>query len=134
MDVQQFKQCPMCGTWFTVDDIIHSPEIAPIGMMAQIDNPEKNFFFFNHLRDGCHSTFAVSAEKFAPFITETVPEKVRFGEDVCPGHCASLGELAACQTACRWAPYRRFLLDLVKIRDRAAQTADDETTPVTPGP
>jgi hypothetical protein len=87
-----------------------------------------NLFYFNHNTENCGTTFVVQVEKFEPFLTEIVPQKVLTGSDNCEEHCNSIHELEACSQDCRFAPFRRFLLAMIDAkRERAS-----EQSPTTP--
>ncbi len=107
----------MCGTWFSLDDILKNPVVTPIGMMLECDDPQRNYLFFNHSIDECQSTFAISVTEFEALIVEKIPDEILFGREQCNGHCATMYDISACRSACRWAPYRRFLLRLMKSRE-----------------
>ncbi|MBE0564479.1 MAG: hypothetical protein IH621_00855 [Krumholzibacteria bacterium] len=101
--------CPFCKAPFTLEDLVASPDIAPIGMMLNDDDAAWNFYYFNHMASGCGTTFTVSVEVFAPLLNEAVPEAIRTHSCDCEGRCTSLADLAECGAECHWAPYRRFL-------------------------
>ena len=109
---QSEKTCPGCGRVFTLQHLIDSPDIEPVGM--QFVDPElaENMYFFNHICPGCGSTFVVSVIEFMPLIKEPIPDADLNGAEVCKEHCTRLDDLAICQSGCRYAPFRRFLLSL----------------------
>lgn len=108
------KVCPGCGTAFTLHDLIQHPEIVPLGMQFEDGGFFLNVFYFNHDRAGCGSTFVVPAKAFLPLITEPVPESNLAGTEACGNHCLSVGDLSGCNAPCRYAPFRRFLLRILK--------------------
>lgn len=116
MDTQRLKKCPMCQTWFSLDDILENPEIVPIGMMFEPNHPEASFYYFNHMRSDCGSTFVVPVETVASLINESIPPDYLSGSDQCSNHCTQLDDLNVCQVECHHAPFRRFLQQLIKNR------------------
>lgn len=105
--------CPFCGETFTVEDLITSSDIQPIGMVLNDDEATWNSYYFNHVTPQCGTTFTVRVGTFAPLLSEQVPAEIRTGECNCEGRCTSLTDLAECQVECHWAAYRRFLPNLV---------------------
>jgi len=113
MDGQKFAQCPGCQLWFTAREIIDGSFVEPIGMTLEEGNAEWNLFYFNHKVPDCGTTFVIRADSFDPFIEEPIPPRtMAFGPD-CEGHCTSIEDRRLCQYECRWAPYRRFLIQLL---------------------
>ena len=106
--------CPGCGTTFSIHDVPGHPEIEPIGMQLDGEDPKFNLYYFNHVNPGCKSTFAVQVDFFLPLITEPVSKLVLAGSRECNHYCVRIDELRACGNECRYAPFRRFLLELLK--------------------
>jgi len=125
MNARKFKECPNCGHWFTALEIMESPTVEPIGMRFDEEDPTFNLYFFNHVCEGCNTTFVIEVDKFLPFIMEPVAEKALTGTDVCEGHCTNLADLRECTTNCHYAPFRRFLLSMIEIRKVKAQCPTD---------
>jgi hypothetical protein len=117
VDADRFTQCPCCGAWFSRDDILANPAIVPIGMMRDGDDRERNLLFFNHLDGKCGSTFTIDARRLAPFLQAPEPQTSLMGGPDCQHHCTSMKDLKECASDCRWAPYRRFLLELRRRRN-----------------
>ncbi len=105
--------CPYCKAPFSLEDLLTSPDIVPIGMVLEDDNAEWNSYYFNHMAQGCGTTFTVGVEVFAPVLAERVPDAIRTGSCECEGRCTSLSDLGECRAECHWAPYRRFLATLL---------------------
>lgn len=103
------RECPNCKVGFTLEDILTSPDVVPIGMLLNDDDAAWNSYYFNHVADGCGTTFTVGVETFASLLPEPAPDAIRAGSPDCEGHCTSLTDLAECRAECHWAPYRRFL-------------------------
>lgn len=107
------RDCPNCKVGFTLEDILTSPDIVPIGMLLHDDDASWNDYYFNHVAADCGTTFTVNVESFASLLTEPVPASIRAGGCECEGRCTSLTDLEECRAECHWAPYRRFLRVLV---------------------
>lgn len=107
------RDCPNCKVGFTLEDILTSPDIVPIGMLLHDDDASWNDYYFNHVAANCGTTFTVNVEVFAPLLSEPVPAAIRSGCCECEGRCTSLTDLDECHAECHWAPYRRFLRVLV---------------------
>ena len=124
-----FKQCPVCGTWFTLDNIIHSPEIEPIGMTLDPANDDNCFLYFTHSAPECMTTFVIPVEDLRPALDEelTAP-RVHPGEG-CSGHCTTIADLSACRQNCELAVYRRFMLKLMSNRELLPQSYVDSVLP-----
>lgn len=121
MDRDRFCQCPCCDTWFSIHDILESPEVEPLGMAFDECNKDFNLLYFNHLGPRCGSTFTVEARRFEPFLSEMAPPEVMAGRPDCEHHCTSMDNLAECRSECRWAPYRRFMVRLRARRNLPAR-------------
>jgi len=114
---ERFKKCPLCATWFSRHDIMHSPVVRPIGMLLEKADPELNFYYFNHEIDGCGTTFVIAVEDMSP-LTSLLPDSDSLtGSDACKGHCLRHTTAGDCRDACYYAPYRRLLRQLIANRD-----------------
>lgn len=114
------KQCPMCAHPFTLGDVMAHPEVKPIGMAFL---GEVNQYFFNHVCAGCGSTFTIPVEAFLALIQEPVPAQALVGTSRCEHHCRRVTDLQRCAQPCRYAPFRRFLLERLLPRPAAAAPA-----------
>jgi hypothetical protein len=110
MTDQPVKQCPNCGEWFTLRDIVESPSIQPRGMALEGEMARYNLFYFDHCRENCRTTFTMRIEDFSELIDEPVPQKALAGSEDCTRQCMKIDDLSLCDQPCRYAPYRRFLL------------------------
>ena len=111
------KLCPKCNTPFTLKDILESKDIVPIGMASDNDEPELNFFYFNHITPVCNTTFTIPLYEFESIINEYIPETVLKGSDYCEGHCSTIDDLLLCGQDCHHAPYRRLLLSMIEKKN-----------------
>jgi hypothetical protein len=118
MDQKNFKQCPYCHYFFSLREILESPEVEPVGMRFDEDEPGLNLYFFSHVCLSCGTTFAIEVDRFEPLITEPIPDKVLAGTKNCEQHCLNIEDLKQCQQECRYAPFRRFILSLIKKKRR----------------
>ncbi len=129
-DATTHKRCPGCGTAFTMDQILESAEIEPIGMQLEDNDHAWNFYYFNHRCPSCGSTFVIPVLDFLPWITEPVPQATLTGTESCERHCMRLDDLGDCQARCRYAPFRRLLL---RMRSRKASGPADDAVARPPG-
>ena len=114
------KKCPGCGTLFTLQQILSSPDVDPIGMQFDDADHENNMYYFNDVCPACGSTFVMPVLAFLPFIAEPVPDLALTGTEVCEKHCLRIEDLSACHAPCRYAPFRRFLLQMRRERPAPA--------------
>ncbi|RKX20858.1 MAG: hypothetical protein DRP35_05370 [Candidatus Zixiibacteriota bacterium] len=121
---KNFKQCPNCKKWFSVDDFINNNEIQPIGMKLDNNTFALNLYFFNHYNDECKTTFAMRVDDFEEYIDEKIPHKILAKTDECLNHCANLEDLMPCNNECVFAPYRRYLMKLIDNRIKEAIPAN----------
>lgn len=114
------KSCPCCKAHFTLDQLASDPDIRLIGMAFGEDSIEWAYYFFQHEIDGCRSSFAVKVEEFLSLINEPIPNESLALRDCCEEHCVNLSDLAACNNACRFAPFRRHLLKMLATKAERA--------------
>ena len=124
---EQTKTCPGCGTVFTLQEILSSPEVEPVGMQFLDTDPTHNVYYFNHVCPSCGSTFVIPVLAFLPFIAEPVPNLALTGTEVCEHHCLRIEDLNVCHAPCRYAPFRRFLLRMRKERPAAVSENGDKS-------
>jgi hypothetical protein len=112
MDTKIVKVCNMCGKKITADELVYSPELRPIGM-AFDDTVQHAYYFFQHEVPGCHTSLLVAIEHLQDYISETIfPEKKTL-TDCCEEHCVNVNDLSGCHQECYYAPFRRFLLEMI---------------------
>lgn len=117
MDQQNFKQCPRCGQWFSMRDLLQNPEIKPLGLTFESSDYETNLFYFEHTVENCRTTFIVPSIKFIPAIDEPIPTQVKTLREGCEGWCVKLEEWLECQNDCFHAPFRRLLRRMARNRN-----------------
>jgi len=105
-----------------MEDILYSSEIEPVGMLFPNDDFEWNMYYFNHAIESCGSTFVIPVREFLHLIDEPIPDTVLNGTDRCDGHCVSVTDIRECSQSCHYAPFRRFMLDLLSGRRSKAAT------------
>ena len=113
MNDDKYKQCPNCGKWFSLTDILTDPALEPLGMTLITESGGRAFFFFEHAVNGCHTSLALDVSDFAHLIDEPIPDISLFGRPHCPGHCAAMRELLECRLECYLAPFRRLLVTMI---------------------
>jgi len=105
----QFKQCPNCELWFSIDDIIENPSISMIGMRICESDPELSLYYFFHNSPECQTTFAIPVQQMRSFIIKQIPLKLQTGSLDCELRCVDLFDTEVCSQKCRNAPYRELL-------------------------
>ena len=123
MDNSKFKQCPCCSKWFSYDEIVNGSDVDPIGMCFLEGDFKNNVYYFNHTCDECNSTFVIPVMTFLPFIKETIPDDVLTGSECCEQHCIKIDDLMECNQECTYAPFRRFLINLVSEKKKSTVKA-----------
>jgi hypothetical protein len=108
------KQCPNCGEWFSLRDLLENPEIEPVGMSFESADSELNVYYFRHMSERCGSSFVVPVYEFAGLLPEPINAKIRRGLPDCESHCITVDDLAACSQQCMYAPFRRLLLSMLR--------------------
>ncbi len=110
------RQCTCCGYEFELAAVMTDPVIVPIGMQFEDPDHRYNYFYFNHVCEGCGSTLLIPVLDLLPLIDEPVPDEILTGGETCGGHCTRLSDHAPCEAACRYAPFRRFLLRMLRAK------------------
>jgi hypothetical protein len=108
------KCCPLCGRQFTARELLTDIEVQAIGMMDEDQGFGQAVYFFRHNSPNCGTGFTVPAEEFEEFITEEIPKNRLLGSSACGGHCEHLNDLSECHAQCSNAPYRRFLIHVLR--------------------
>lgn len=111
---QVVHTCPYCKEEFDLKALIHDPSVDLIGMSFVEDDPEWVYYFFQHEKPNCGSSFVVKVDEFHSEINEPIPTEKLTGRDCCEQHCVSIEDLNACQQECHFAPYRRFLQKMLE--------------------
>jgi hypothetical protein len=120
MESRKHARCPKCGEQFEIGEIDGHPDVEPVGMLFQGGVYPCQLYYFNHATKDCGTTFTVPAEDFLPFITEPVPELNLAETERCGNECTHVESLQTCGLACRYAPFRRYL---IAMRERRAKLA-----------
>ena len=113
-----YKQCRSCSTRLSMDEIINSPAINPVGITFKEDEPGSAYYLFEHGVDNCGSTFLVDVNDFLPYITEDIPIEKLIYTDECDGNCLDLDDIDECHDECYYAPFRRFLFKMLALKGR----------------
>jgi len=120
MNSSLIKRCPGCGQEFSLEDFLEDPNLEPVGISADYADPRRCQFYFHHASPDCMSSLAVPVERFLPKIEEMVPEAKLLNSATCPRHCTTVADLRTCTCTCAVAPYRRFMLRLIRVRELQA--------------
>jgi hypothetical protein len=116
MNREQFKQCPGCHKWLSLQDILTSDEIRPLGLVLSESDYETSLFYFQHEAPECRSSFVIPADWFESIIDEPIPDKIKTGTEHCEGRCIHIDDWTACKNDCHHAPFRRVLVRMVEER------------------
>lgn len=127
----RFKQCPGCGTWFSRGDFLANPELEPVGMQFEDGDFNFNMYYFTHDCPRCGSTFTVRVQDFLPFIEEEIPPEILAGSESCEQRCLKMEDLEICSQECAYAPFRRFLVAVLRAR-RSGDARPDALVKLTP--
>ncbi|MBN1212085.1 MAG: hypothetical protein JXA92_05855 [candidate division Zixibacteria bacterium] len=118
MQKDVYKQCQNCLTRLSIDEIINSPAINPVGMTFREKEPGSACYLFEHNDDNCGATFSVDVNDFLPYITEDIPIEKLIYTDKCNGYCYDLDDIDECHDECYYAPFRRFLFKMIALKGR----------------
>lgn len=109
-----FKTCSLCRTvWETRSQLLHDPDVQLVGYQVDFEELKMGLFFFNHLKEGCHTTFGVRAGMFRDLYNGPVFERKRPGAAECAGYCLHNDELRDCEAPCECA-YVRHILQVIR--------------------
>ena len=117
MSSTNFKHCSKCGKQFSLEDFLTDPHLEPIGISTDYHEPRRCHFYFCHTLPECMTSMTVPVEFFLPGVEEPVPEESLRDTPACPRHCSTVADLRGCSANCTVAPYRRFILRLMKMRE-----------------
>ena len=123
------KQCTGCKKWLTAEDLTSDPQLEPLGMAFLKGKNARAYFHFLHKTPECGTTFLLEADRLKDYIDEPFPivnlkdtedcpleNTGHKSESVCEGDCVDLYDLATCGRECQYAPYRRFLQKMIKMK------------------
>ncbi len=122
MENAKFKKCSKCGTWISKEEFISSAKIVPIGITFADEYYEISLYYFNHAIEGCDTTLTIPVTHFEDEIKEEIPDTKLTGTDQCRNLCTDIDKHAPCDQRCRFAPYRRFLLIMMKNKGLHAES------------
>ena len=98
-----FKLCPKCNEkWSSQEFFLNDKKIELIGYQPRFQEPLKGLFLFNHLSNGCNTTFSIEFLSFKNLSeVEITPDALEKPRD-CPGYCSEGKHPIACTiTNCR---------------------------------
>ena len=114
---QRARTCPKCGDEFSLQDFLTHPDLEPLGLSSDYANPEACHFYFCHRSPACMTSLTVPLEFFLPLVAEEIPSRETLTGEDCPRHCTTVADLRSCGCSCYQAPFRRFMLDLIRARE-----------------
>ncbi len=117
MNQRRFKQCPGCGKWFSLKNIMECEHIKPVGMSFESKSFGLNVYYFNHQVESCGTTFLIPVKEFIPVLQEPIPCLDLTGTSDCEMHCMYIDDLTECSRECIHAPFRRFLVNIASRRE-----------------
>jgi hypothetical protein len=123
MSFEQFKKCPGCGEWFSLDDVYDNSDLLPTGLIVDPKNSNHCTLHFVHLKQDCRTSFVIHSREFATAMGLGLDNGVGFGGPDCSGLCAHIDELQMCQSQCRIRAFRELMISLVNRR--TAQVGSD---------
>ena len=106
------KTCAGCGYEFDLASIARDAQLEPVGMQFEDPDHKYDFYYFNHTCLSCGSTILIPVMEFLSYVKEPVPDLVRTGMEDCERHCLRIDDLETCSAPCRYAPFRRLLLQM----------------------
>ncbi len=121
----QTKSCPLCGESFTLEQLIEHSDIVPIGMRLDDADPSLNLYFFDHAIESCNTTFVIPIPWFHSLLKERVPLADMAGSCSCAQYCTNIEDFSVCNKECSWAPYRRLLMEMMRIKGIAIPRQND---------
>lgn len=123
MSEENVKICNLCKATMSMQEIVHNPDIRPIGMAFADDTVKGAYYFFQHEIPTCGTSFVLRVENLKAYIVEPTPSEVLAGTECCEHHCVNLEDLGECKQSCHNAPFRRFLLKMLSLKKVAAELA-----------
>jgi hypothetical protein len=118
MSEKHIKECGLCKNSFTAHDLIFDPNLQPIGMSYDYKS-NVAYYFFQHNSPNCGTSFIIDTRLFIDFIDEEISPKSMFRTKPCKNHCVHLDDLETCENECFHAPFRRFLLYMIKQKKKS---------------
>lgn len=109
-----FKKCNVCLTkWGSRDSFLTDPEIKVIGYQANFKDLHRSLFYFNHKKEGCGTSLAITIDEFLDMYKGDIHPSLLRGLKPCPRHCENVNDLSPCSQECSCA-YVRDVLQLIK--------------------
>lgn len=116
MSKKKFKICPMCSTEWTIrDEFLDDKSVEIIGYGAHFEKLESSLFYFNHVKEGCFTTFTIAAKEFLDLYSGEKYTERRTGKEECPGYCLEQEQLNRCDAFCECA-FNREIIHIIKNR------------------
>lgn len=110
-----FKTCTHCHrTWSDREGFLRCHDLVLVGYQPNFDDIEAGFLLFNHITEGCGSTFAVSVAKFSDLYKGPRFSESKKGSDECGRHFLNIKDLSSCKAECKYAYVREVLQIVIK--------------------
>jgi len=115
------KQCPGCGNWLSINDILNSPDVLPIGMHIESANHKLHGMVFQHDSPRCQSSFQIDLESLAPLVSTSDRSERCSIPTECDRRCLTAYRDDPCPLNCSFTPYHELMLKILQSR-KAADT------------
>ena len=112
----RFKQCPGCGSWLSINDILSGPDVRPIGMHTESDNHKLHGMVFQHDSPYCQSSFQIDLESLAPLVSTSDRAEMCNIPTECDRRCLTAHRDDPCPLNCSAAPYHELMLKMLRSR------------------
>lgn len=113
MTMNQFKRCPGCNHWISLDDILEARGVEATGLMADPKDSDDCLFHFVHRVDECNTSFVIHSREFVETMGLDICGVHAMGGPECPGHCTSVDDLTECDVPCSIQGLRELMLSIV---------------------
>ncbi|MFH2035987.1 MAG: hypothetical protein ABIJ45_06255 [Candidatus Zixiibacteriota bacterium] len=112
------RNCSGCLIKICDEDILNNSDFIPIGLTSVNNSGEDIYFYFVHNVKNCQTTFAIAKKDIEHLIEETITNDNLYLTEKCNNYCYDIKSLEVCNNDCVNAPFRRFLLKIIKNRKK----------------
>ncbi|MFH2056681.1 MAG: hypothetical protein ABIJ61_12030 [bacterium] len=106
------KICNFCKRTFSPQQLLDDPDVKPIGMLYDSELAIA-YYLFQHEVPDCGTSFTVNVQNFRNLLAEKIPHRRHTMTEECLRHCANIDDFEECRLDCEFAPFRRFLLQMI---------------------